>query len=69
MIDGNGCVSDPSHGGYFGRLYDLAVVAGGRGYNFAIEGQVDHTFFLAILATVTFTPQTATDATPAPSIS
>lgn len=67
VIDGNGCASDPSHGGYVGRLYDLVVVAGGRGYNFAMEGQVDHAFFLAMLATVTFTPQTATDATPAAS--
>jgi hypothetical protein len=64
VIDGNGCASDPSHGGYVGRIYDVAVVADGRGYNFAMEGEVDHAFFLAVLATVTFTPQTATDANP-----
>src|SRR3989442_329183 len=38
-IDLNGCASDGSHGGYAGRIYDLAVVAGGRGYNFTMEGQ------------------------------
>jgi hypothetical protein len=66
-IDLNDCPSDPSHGGYVGRIYDVAVGAGGRGYNFTMEGQVDHAFFLAMLATVTFTPQTATDTTPAAS--
>jgi hypothetical protein len=34
-------------------------VAGGRGYNFTMEGRVDRAFFLAMLATVTFSPQTA----------
>jgi hypothetical protein len=47
-----------------GRVYDLAVVVGGRGYNFTMEGQVDHTFWLAMLATVTFIPQSATDVNP-----
>ena len=42
-----------------GRVFDLAVVAGGRGYNFTMEGEVDRNFFLAMLATVKFTPQTA----------
>jgi|SRR5579864_1233574 len=56
LIDGNDCAFDTSHGGYPGRLYDLVVVAGGRGYNFAMEGQVDHAFFLAMLATITLTP-------------
>jgi hypothetical protein len=38
-----------------GRVYDVAVVVGGRSYNFTIEGQVHHAFWLAMLATVTFT--------------
>ena len=66
-IDLNGCPSHPGHGGYVGRIYDLAVVAGGRGYNFTMEGQVDHAFFLTMLAAVTFTPETATDTIPAAS--
>jgi hypothetical protein len=36
------------------------VVAGGRGYDFAAEGSVDHAIFLALLATVTFSPKSAT---------
>ena len=63
-VDLNDC---PGQGRLGGRVYDLAVVVGGRGYNFIMEGQVDHTFWLAMLATVTFTPQSATDANPASS--
>jgi hypothetical protein len=58
-IDLNDCPSDPDHGGHVGRIFDIAVVAGGRGYNFTMEGRVDRAFFLAMLATVTFSPQTA----------
>ncbi len=42
-----------------GRVFDIAVVSGGRGYNFTMEGKVDRGFFLAMLATVTFIPQSA----------
>ena len=55
-IDLNDC---PGMGRLGGRVFDIAVVAGGRGYNFTMEGQVDRIFFLAMLAAVTFTPQTA----------
>jgi len=55
-IDLNDC---PGMGRLGGRVFDLAVVAGGRGYNFTMEGKVDRSFFLAMLATVMFTPQTA----------
>jgi len=54
VIDLNGCDSFDVPG----RIYDLAVVAGGRGYSFTIEGAVDHAFFLAMLATVTFSGPT-----------
>jgi hypothetical protein len=63
-VDLNDC---PGQGRLGGRVFDLAVVVGGRGYNFTMEGQVDHTLWLAVLATVTFTAQTATDANPASS--
>lgn len=55
-MDANGCASDPVPG----HLFDAVFVVGGRGYNFAMEGKIDHAFFLALLATVTFTPMTAT---------
>jgi hypothetical protein len=57
MLDANGC---PGAHPFGGLLYDLAVVTGGRGYDFAAEGNVDHAFFLAMLATVTFSPKSAT---------
>jgi hypothetical protein len=55
-IDLNDC---PGMGRLGGRVFDIAVVSGGRGYNFTMEGTVDRGFFLAMLATITFTPQTA----------
>jgi len=63
-VDLNDC---PGQGRLGGRVFDLAVVVGGRGYNFTMEGQVDRTFWLAMLAAVTFSPQSATDANPASS--
>ena len=60
-VDLNDC---PGQGRLGGRVFDLAVVVGGRGYNFTMEGQVDRAFWLAMLASVTFTPQSATDANP-----
>ena len=55
-VDLNDCAGQGRLGG---RVFDIAVVAGGRGYNFTMEGRVDRPFFLAMLATVTFSPQTA----------
>lgn len=57
ILDANGC---PGAHPFGGLLYDVAVVAGGRGYDFAVEGNVDHAFFLAMLATVTLSPKSAT---------
>jgi len=57
MIDLNDCAG---FGRLGGRVFDLVVVAGGRGYNFTMEGRVDRNFFLAVLGTVTFSPQSAT---------
>jgi hypothetical protein len=58
----NGCHGQGRLGG---RVFDVAVVVGGRGYNFTMEGAVDHALFMAMLETVTFNPELA--ATPAPS--
>lgn len=41
-----------------GDIYYAAVVVGGRGYSFSIKGQVDHAFFVSMLRTVRFDPQT-----------
>jgi hypothetical protein len=56
-IDLNDCTGLGRLGG---RVFDIAVVAVGRGYNFTMEGRVDRAFFLAMLASVTFSPQSAT---------
>ena len=58
----NGCGGQGRLGG---RVFDFVVVFGGRGYNFTMEGAVDHALFMAMLATVKFTPGSA--ATPTPS--
>ncbi len=50
-IDMDGCAGQ---GRLRGRVFDLAIVVGGRGYNFTMEGDADHAFFLAMLATVRF---------------
>jgi hypothetical protein len=55
-IDLNDC---PGAGRLGGRVFDIAVVVGGRGYNFTMEGRVDRAFFLAMLASVAFSPQSA----------
>ena len=57
-IDLNGCQGQGRLGG---RVYDVVVVIGGRGFNFTMEGDVDHEFLLAMLATVTFDPASAVD--------
>lgn len=54
----NGCRGEGRLGG---RVFDLVVVVGSRAYNFTMEGNVDHAFLLAMLATVEFDPSSATD--------
>lgn len=50
VIDLNGCSSTDMPG----QIYDAAVVFGGRGYGFTMEGAVDHGFFVAMLRTLRF---------------
>jgi hypothetical protein len=57
-LDLNGC---NGQGRLRGRVYDYAVVVGDHGYNFTMEGDVSHDLFLAMLATVTFDPESAAD--------
>jgi hypothetical protein len=49
----NGCAGQGRLGG---KVFDLVVVSGHRGYNFTMEGNVARDFFLATLATVKFDP-------------
>ena len=42
-----------------GVIFDAAVVAGGRGYEFTLDGHVSRALFDALLATVSFDPATA----------
>lgn len=39
-----------------GVIFDIYLVVDGRGYNFVLDGAVDHAYLEAILATVTFEP-------------
>jgi hypothetical protein len=57
-IDLNGCAGQGRLGG---KVFDAVVATGGRGYNFTMEGDVDHALFLAILRSVRFTPERAVD--------
>lgn len=49
-----------------GLLFDAVVVVDGRGYNFTLDGYVDHDYFAAMLATVVLDPASAVDPTAAP---
>jgi hypothetical protein len=45
-----------------GAVFDAAVVVGGRGYAFTMDGGLDRGYFQAFLDTVTFDPAAADDA-------
>lgn len=49
-----------------GLLFDAVVVVEGRGYNFTLDGYVDHDYFAAMMATVVLDPASAVDPTAAP---
>lgn len=52
MIDLSGCNSANTPG----YIYAAAVVIGGRGYRFSLEGKADHALFVSMLRTVSFGP-------------
>jgi hypothetical protein len=62
VVSINGCHALAELGG---SVYDLEVIAGGRGYQFTLDGQLSPTDALAWLASVTLEPASA----PAPSAS
>lgn len=70
VIDQNGCSTD-GFGGIVpgGRLFDAFVVKGDRGYQFTLDGNVDHAYFLAVLGTIKLNPASAVDASVLPSSS
>jgi len=54
----------PAEGGTVatgGRIFSAAVVTGGRGYSFTLDGHVDQALFDALLSSVTFDPSAARD--------
>jgi len=68
VVSVNGCDALAELGGY---IYDVEVIAGGRGYTFTIDGHITTTDALAWLASITLEPASAaTDsAVPSPSAS
>ena len=42
-----------------GKVFDLILVSGNRGYNFTMEGKVDRPLLLAMLDTVKLDPRSA----------
>ena len=61
LVTLDGC---PSRAELGGLIYDVVVVASGRGYDFTIDGAVTAADAAAWLATIRLTPSTAVDATP-----
>jgi hypothetical protein len=61
LIDADGCVAPGPPYGKGGRLFDVVVIVDGRAYNFAMDGELSHSDFVAVLATVTFDPASAVD--------
>jgi hypothetical protein len=60
----NGCGALAELGGH---IYDVEVIAGGRGYEFALDGEITAADALTWLATITLEPGSAAAGTPAPS--
>jgi hypothetical protein len=66
LIDADGCVAPGPPFGKGGRLFDAVVIVDGRAYNFAMDGELSHADFAALLATVTFDPASAVDPSSSP---
>ncbi len=68
VVSINGCGALAEFGGY---IYDVDVIAGGRGYTFTIDGHITTADALAWLATITLEPASAPtgSAVPSPSAS
>ncbi len=67
----DGCSTD-GFGGIVtqgGRIFDVYVVKAGRGYDFTLDGNADHAYFMALLDSIRLDPSSAVSATPKPSSS
>jgi hypothetical protein len=64
VVSINGCDALAELGGY---IYDVEVMAGGRGYTFTIDGHISTSDALAWLAAITLDPASAPVVSPAPS--
>jgi hypothetical protein len=63
VISINGCYAQAELGGY---IYDVEVIAGGRGYTFTLDGHISTADAVAWLATITLEPASAPTASTAP---
>ena len=68
VVSINGCDAQAELGGY---IYDVEVIAGGRGYTFTLDGHITTSDALEWLAAITLEPASAPtgSATPSPSAS
>jgi hypothetical protein len=66
LIDADGCEAPDPPLGKGGALYDAIVVVGGRAYDFTMDGELSHSDFVAVLATVALDPASALDPTASP---
>jgi hypothetical protein len=64
VVSINGCYAQAELGGY---IYDVEVIAGGRGYTFTLDGHLSTADALAWLAGITLEPASATAESAAPS--
>jgi hypothetical protein len=66
LIDADGCEAPDPPVGKGGALYDAVVILDGRAYDFTMDGELSHTDFVALLATVRLDPASAVDPTSSP---
>jgi hypothetical protein len=66
LIDADGCEAPDPPLGKGGSLYDAVVIVDGRAYNFTMDGELSHSDFIAVLATVALDPASAVDLTSSP---
>jgi hypothetical protein len=63
VVSINGCAALAEFGG---SIYDVEVIAGGRGYTFTLDGQLTQDDALRWLASITLEPSTAVAESPSP---
>lgn len=66
LIDADGCETPDPPLGKGGALYDAVVIVDGRAYDFTMDGELSHSDFVAVLATVALDPASALDPTSSP---